>query len=240
MARARSTELNLSVYDTDKVDSGFLSIYDYFFSPLIEQEVRMLELGVHRGGSLLMWRDYFPRGTIVGVDINLPPVDFGDRIVAIEGSQDDIAVLDRAADAAEGSFDVIIDDASHVGALTRAGFQHLFSKHLKPGGLYIVEDWGTGYWSDWPDGESFTAGLEDFTRAATDSKHSYSHTAGMVGFVKELVDEVGACEMSQEKSGNPASRTNSLSSLCFFPGLVIARKNPQPQTFQISLVGGRP
>ena len=102
MARARSTELNLSVYDTDKVDSGFLSIYDYFFSPLIEQEVRMLELGVHRGGSLLMWRDYFPRGTIVGVDINLPPVDFGDRIAAIQGSQDDIAVLDRAADAAEG------------------------------------------------------------------------------------------------------------------------------------------
>jgi spermidine synthase len=45
-------------------------------------------------------------------------------------------------------FDIIIDDASHFGDLTKIAFWHLFDNHLKPSGLYVIEDWGTGYWSD--------------------------------------------------------------------------------------------
>ncbi|HUV09939.1 MAG TPA: hypothetical protein VMX12_03105, partial [Acidimicrobiia bacterium] len=40
---------------------------------------------------------------------------------------------------------------------------------------YAIEDWGTGYWESWPDGAQFEP----------------DHTAGMVGFVKSLVDECG-------------------------------------------------
>ena len=51
-------------------------------------------------------------------------------------------------------FDIIIDDASHFGDLTKIAFWHLFDNHLKPSGLYVIEDWGTGYWSDWTDGKT--------------------------------------------------------------------------------------
>ena len=43
-----------------------------------------------------------------------------------------------------GRFDIIIDDASHVGEKTRDSFNNLFDS-LNPGGLYIIEDleaWG--------------------------------------------------------------------------------------------------
>jgi len=59
-----------------------------------------------------------------------------------------------ACKTAPEGFDIIIDDASHLGKLTKIAFWHLFETHLKGGGFYVIEDWGTGYWSDWPDGMS--------------------------------------------------------------------------------------
>jgi glucose/arabinose dehydrogenase len=52
-------------------------------------------------------------------------------------------------------FDIIIDDASHFVDLTKIAFWHLFDNQLKPSGLYVIEDWGTGYWSDWTDGKTY-------------------------------------------------------------------------------------
>ena len=114
-------------------------------------------------------------------------------------------VSDRVAP--EG-FDVVIDDASHISEMARTSFWHLFEHHLKPGGLYCIEDWGTGYWCDWPDGRSY------------DPPHNY----GMVGFVKELVDEVGATDLSMMSLTGEATATSRFDSVQFFPALVLVRK----------------
>lgn len=126
------------------------------FAPWVEKRINLLEIGVDKGGSLRLWQDYFPHGNIVGIDWE-PPKDFvpGERIQIFKGSQDDEQFLSRVANqAAPDGFDIIIDDASHVGELTKRTFWHLFDNHLKPGGLYVIEDWGTGYWDDWPDGKA--------------------------------------------------------------------------------------
>ena len=49
-----------------------------------------------------------------------------DRVHFIQGSQDDPTVLDRAAQVAGGGFDLIIDDAAHIGFLTKRSFNYLF------------------------------------------------------------------------------------------------------------------
>jgi len=86
----RSSKLDLDQYDSDKIGSSYLERYDQILEPWIEEKIVLLELGVHKGGSLLLWRDYFPRGTIVGIDKKLPkgfiPTD---RIHLYEGSQAD-------------------------------------------------------------------------------------------------------------------------------------------------------
>lgn len=45
------------------------------------------------------------------------------------------------------SVDLVIDDASHFLFETRESFRFLFPR-LRPGGIYIIEDWG---WAHWPE-----------------------------------------------------------------------------------------
>jgi len=142
----RSLELSLDKYDSAKIHNRCLNLYDPIFEPYVHKKITLLELGVEKGDSLLLWRDYFPFGTTTGIDITLPDgFDPGERIHTFEGSQADPQFLSQVADnvAPEG-FDIIIDDASHFGELTKTAFWHLFDNHLKPNGLYAIEDWGTG------------------------------------------------------------------------------------------------
>ena len=142
---------------------GYLKIYEQYFESMQDQDVKLLELGVASGQSILMWQHYFPNGTVVGVDLipQYQPEDGDARIRILQGAQNDTAFLTRVAheNAPEG-FDIILDDCSHIGELAKISFWHLFTNHLKPGGIYAIEDWGTGYMGGYrnpyyPDGEFF-------------------------------------------------------------------------------------
>ena len=213
-------KLDPSEYHTDKkLLTHYLRNYERVFAPWAERSVSLLELGVYRAGSLLMWRDYFRDGPIVGLDMNQVSVDDPTgRIKIYQGEQQNRALLDKiAAECGPAGFDLIVDDCSHVGARTRASFWHLFVNHLKPGGIYVIEDWGTGYWPAFTDGarlrrrrsvrgwiatqiESVRYHRELPTNLARVlgrlqreiyPKRFRSHDYGMIGFLKELVDEVG-------------------------------------------------
>ncbi|HDM77296.1 MAG TPA: hypothetical protein ENG51_12645 [Deltaproteobacteria bacterium] len=116
-------------------------------------------------------------------------------------------------------FDIIIDDASHIGELTKIAFWHLFDNHLKPGGLYVIEDWGTGYWDDWPDGKRFNAKPKilstvwpkvlsrlNIARKIPFKIPTSSHNYGMVGFIKDLVDEQGAADLTMGTAHRKADK----------------------------------
>lgn len=146
-------------------------------------------------------------------------------------------------------FDVVIDDCSHVGHLARASFWHLFDNHLKPGGFYVIEDWGTGYWDFWPDGVRYRGGrraahspvrhrlLRAVTRLgnspagrlplarplASAAKRALqrglyaTHDFGMVGFVKELIDELGAADITHPEFGTPPQRASKFREMHLSP-----------------------
>ena len=242
----RSTQLRLEHYDSDKIDNRYLEQYDAMLGPWVEQKIHLLELGVHRGGSLLLWRDYFPLAKIVGIDIKLPQ-GFGpfDRIALFEGSQADVGFLSRVAEnVAPDGFDIIIDDASHFGELTKVSFWHLFDKHLKPGGLYVIEDWGTGYWDDWSDGKSLD--LQSYLRPRL-SRHPLllriarrlrlkfpmpCHRHGMVGFIKQLIDEQGAHDVTRKQLKGQSKRPSKFESLTIVPSLVFVKKANPPSNIE--------
>lgn len=232
----RSQELPLERYDTDKVRNGLIQVYDLLFAPWVDQPVVLLEIGVYKGGSLLLWRDYFPYGTIVGIDVrlprNFPPTE---RVFLFQGDQTDTAFLSWVArQVAPQGFDIIIDDASHIGEYTKRAFWHLFDHHLKPGGLYAIEDWGTGYWDDWPDGKSLDLSLyesrgplPDLARSPHDPrwKHPWpNHSYGMVGFIKQLIDEQGALDVTRKNLKGQPERSSKFESMFITTGLVCIRK----------------
>jgi cephalosporin hydroxylase len=143
-------------HGTDKSSKhhDFAIIYDGYFSKWKDEaDIILVELGIggyhyaDRGDeSLRMWREYFKKASIVGIDIhyknrmNLPDV------YTFQGSQDDAAFLYDVIGKV-GTPDIIIDDASHVNALTIQSFKILF-QILSPGGYYVIEDAHTSYWKE--------------------------------------------------------------------------------------------
>lgn len=84
------------------------------------------------GASLRAWADYFPNAHIWGIDPQ-PDCMFDDdpRITTILGSS--------TSPLADLEFDVIIDDGDHSPASQLATLANLWP-HVKPGGLYVIED----------------------------------------------------------------------------------------------------
>lgn len=208
--------LSSAGYDTDK-GPNYLGFYEAFFAPHRSRPINMLELGLHRGGSAQMWRDYFPYGQIFGVDIN--PVLLLDttRIHLFVGDATDRGLYDRIEkETGIGQFDIIIDDASHVGAHTRTSFECLFKERLTPGGIYVIEDWGTGYMQHWPDGAAYTPSTFD------SAQRFPSHDAGVVGYVKSLVDHVGRADIV---AGGGQIQAFPIEFMTVAPGLVFMKKS---------------
>lgn len=169
--------------------------YDHYEAHLTvdpDTVTAMLELGVHQGGSLLMWAEYFRRAQIFGVDFG-PMTIAGDpsRIHLLQSDQTDTASIARfLRDNGVESLDVIIDDCSHMGFATKTSFEFLFDTFLKPGGYYVIEDWGTGYAETWPDG----AKLAEPDPSLEPAGVFRSHDRGIPGFVKQLIDQTARYE----------------------------------------------
>jgi SAM-dependent methyltransferase len=202
----------------------FYAIYDRYFADFSDRAITLLELGVHSGESLKVWASYFPQGNIIGVDITESAADFSayPNIAFEPGDQADPDRLNEILlSHAPVGLDIIIDDASHIGHKSAASYATLFPR-LKPGGLYVIEDWGTGYFDDWPDGGHF----QGFDSEAVDGqivKRIPSHDFGMVGFVKSLVDQVAGDNVKPLHTAVP-TRTDTMSFMHFYKEMVIIRK----------------
>jgi hypothetical protein len=127
-----------STWDTDKVEPhGYFTTYLSLAAEL-GPHARVCELGVENGESLRMFQGLFPCGEIIGVDAN-PDAVWPDGTARIVSLQDDRELPGKLG----GLFDLIVDDASHDGLLTRKSFGLLW-KLVRPGGYYVVEDWFIG------------------------------------------------------------------------------------------------
>lgn len=127
----------------------YFDVYTRHFERFRDRPVTMLEIGVFRGGSLRMWKQYFhPDSTIVGIDVDesCQAYEIAKENVFVRiGSQADPAFL-AAVNGEFGPFDIILDDGSHKTHHQIVSFGALFRDALKDGGCYMVEDVHTNYW----------------------------------------------------------------------------------------------
>lgn len=133
-------------HSTDKVGidtfnhRNFLDIYERHFDHLRNEPVNIMELGILNGSSLRVWKDYFEKGNVVGVDIDpARKVHEQDRVKVYIGSQDSLELSKQIQSDYSQGFDIIIDDASHINSLTFRSF-NLYFPQVKPGGYYVIED----------------------------------------------------------------------------------------------------
>jgi cephalosporin hydroxylase len=151
-----------SNYGTDKVSHGFCDAYDNKFSKIRSSAKDVLEIGVFFGASILMWRDYFKNATIHGLDTfeGLQGnghvfkdadkfykhwennKDVQERIELYkydQGKEEDLIAFFNDMLKKDITFDIIIDDASHLMRDQQLTFKHMFPL-IKKGGYYVIED----------------------------------------------------------------------------------------------------
>jgi hypothetical protein len=142
-------------FKTDKWGAHrYTQHYENHFAKWRNERFTMLEIGIggyskagQGGASLRMWKHFFGRAQIVGLDIQDKSFVEEDRIRAYQGSQVDMSILQRIVDDV-GSLRIIIDDGSHRPEHVRKTFAMLFPL-LEDGGIYAIEDTQTSYWPEW-------------------------------------------------------------------------------------------
>ena len=131
-------------FDTDKATShSYGPVYDRELASYRDRPgVRLLEIGVHAGGSIRLWRAYFDAAEIVGVDTYPPPVDLSPIATIAVGD-----AYTEAMAASLGDFDIIIDDGDH-NLVSMLAVVRLYLPRLRPGGLMVIEDVQRPDWFD--------------------------------------------------------------------------------------------
>ncbi len=137
-------------YKTDKHSGwhNYAVSYEELFKGLQHEPIKLLEIGILKGGSILMWREWFKYATIYGIDLNpdRPGDDLKvDRVWTDKVDQGNRSQLGTYAKE-QGPWQIVIDDGSHRMTHQKLSFEVLW-EYVEPGGYYVVEDTHTSYWT---------------------------------------------------------------------------------------------
>jgi len=131
---------------TDKsIIHSYDKIYDIILKPYVDKAGSMLEIGVYRGGSLLLWQDYFSKMKITGLDVN--PIVPNSILKQYHSDRIDYQVVDGYSEKTFNmlmeknpkGFDIVIDDGPHT-VESQLRCINLYLKTICKGGIFIIED----------------------------------------------------------------------------------------------------
>jgi hypothetical protein len=165
--------------NTDKVTHhGYHRFYSRYLDSLRASATGMLEIGIHYQNSIMLWKKYFDKAHIYGIDID-EKISHDDRVTIFKGDQSNINNLQSIIKCINHTIQFIIDDGSHIPEHQVMTFDVLFDKLLEPGGVYIVEDIETSYWS--------SGGLYGYY-----TNYGYRHPNSFIEKVKPIIDKINS------------------------------------------------
>ena len=131
--------------------------------------IKFFEIGVLNGGSLEIFSKYFSNAELIlgcdidpkcqNLDFDSPNIKFIYGDVNIEKIKNQITKYSK--------FDIILDDGSHNSDDVIKTFCNYF-RHLKDGGIYIIEDMHCSYWREHKGGLFFPISSINFLKKLVD------------------------------------------------------------------------
>ena len=150
--------------------SGYFQVYEQIFRNFIDSKFTFVEVGIHNGGSLFMWREFFGKDArIIGIDLNPKAKQF-------EKYGFEIFIGDQSSKKfwsnfynEVGNIDILLDDGGHtyeqqiVSVVSSIDF-------INNNGMIVVEDTHTSY----------------FKKFGYPSKHTF------INWAKKLIDNINS------------------------------------------------
>jgi len=151
----------------------YFDIYERHFAKYRNKAPIIMEIGVYKGGSLQMWKNYFGKDAqIIGIDIDETVREFEEENIAIEiGSQEDREFL-RKLKEKYPRIDILIDDGGHTMNQQITTFEEMFP-HIAYGGVYLCEDLHTSYWPKYGGGYRCPGSYIEYSKNFIDYIHAW-------------------------------------------------------------------
>ncbi|CAB5221580.1 Methyltransferase domain containing protein [uncultured Caudovirales phage] len=135
---------------TDKFTKHqYQHVYQPLFEPYKDKPIRLLEIGVYFGASLIIWDKFFSNADIVGVDIDIN-TSLRNTEGRINKDRTKIITCDAytklSADTL-GMFDIIVDDGPHT-LQSMKDCINLYLPKVNSGGVLVIEDIPHVEWYD--------------------------------------------------------------------------------------------
>jgi hypothetical protein len=161
----------------------YFDIYERHFARFKDKAPVVLEIGVFKGGSMQMWKDYFGPGTkIIGIDIDPTCKQHEEEGVEIFiGNQDCPGLINTIFNKYQ-NIDIVIDDGGHHMKPMVNSFNLIYDR-VNPNGVYLVEDTHTCYWEEYEGGLKLPSSFMEFTKNKLDEINAV-HSRGTVPITK--------------------------------------------------------
>lgn len=170
----------------------YFQVYEREFARFLKKPVSFLEIGVFKGGSIPMWKEYFPEGsklTFIDIDPDCKKFEIDGTSVRIGNQADPVFLAELSEEF--GPFDIVLDDGSHVCQHQIKTFENLWPK-LANGGLYMVEDCHTSYWPGFGGGYRNEASFIEYSKRLIDTMNSWYTDQDDLFPVQEMAKEVNS------------------------------------------------
>lgn len=171
-------------------------------------DVNFLEIGVYKGGSLGLWRDFFGTNaklTFLDIDPACKQLEIPGTHIEI-GDQSDREFLKRIAKE-RGPFNLIVDDGGHKMDQQTISFETLWPA-LSDGGLYVIEDTHTSYWPGFGGG--------------------FRNPKSFMERMKDLVDRMHSWYTDQDEIFPFHEAARQIRSVRFYDSMIVVEKQLKP------------
>ncbi len=180
----------------------YFEVYDRHFRKYRNTDCVVVEIGICKGGSLQMWKNYFgDKAEIIGIDIDESTLAFEEDQVKVEiGSQSDWKFWKDFKEKYP-RVDILIDDGGHTMEQQIVTFEEMFS-HISEDGVYLCEDMHTSYWGNFGGG--------------------YKRPSSYIEYTKDFIDYLNAWYNPNLDEDNIYTRT--MQSLHYYDSMLIIEK----------------
>jgi hypothetical protein len=160
-------------YPTGKYGGGYYPDYCFHFDPVRNKIKTILEIGVDKGGSMEMWKDYFPNAVVIGVDIYKVGYTPSDPRVHLEVGDATNPQFVSCLIEKYQTFDIVLDDGSHKASQMKKSFDLFWPATIF---IYCIEDLLTQY-------------VKFFEGKYVDAISMIEHLKEMIDFINTTFDK---------------------------------------------------